>query len=166
VDIGFVGAGGLLDYPLAQGGSVLISAHRSLLNLFTDNIGLDGVPIYTNLFSRARIAATAKDDLSILSLSGMDSININPCSGDWLETNTINTQYSGWRTTNGIRWQHLYSGSSYGVATLSDSEQAQRIDQQDQLLSPNYVNIDVPSCFVVGVKPIYHEKTLDGQTTG
>jgi hypothetical protein len=166
LDAGFVGAGGLLDFPLAHGGSFLISGHRSLLNLFTDNIGLNGVPIYTNAFARARINLTPKDEVSILSLSGIDSIKINPCFGDYFETNTINTQYSGWRTTNGIRWQHFYSGSTYGIATLSDSEQAQRIDQQDQLLSQNYVNIDVPSCFVVGSKPVYHEKTLDGQTTG
>jgi len=165
VDIGFVGAGGLLDYPLAHGGSFLISAHRSLLNLFTDNIGLDGVPIYTNLFSRARIAATAKDDLSILSLSGMDSININPCSGDWLETNTINTQYSGWRTTNGVRWQHIYSGLSSGVLTLANSEQAQDIEQEDQTLSQNYSDINAASCAIKGSKSVYREKTLDGQTT-
>lgn len=165
LDAGFVGVGGLLDTPLAHGGALLLSAHRSLLNVFTDDIGLDGVPIYTNAFGRARINLTPKDELSILSLNGIDSININPCSGNWFETNTINTQYSGWRTTNGIRWQHIYSGVSAGVATLSDSEQTQRIDQQDQLLSPNYSNINAASCHVIGSQSVYHEHTHDGQTT-
>jgi hypothetical protein len=166
LDVGFVGAGGLLDYPLAHGGSFVISAHRSLLNLFTNNIGLDGVPIYTNLFGRARIAASPKDDVSILSLSGMDSIDINPCSGDWDETNTINTQYSGWRTTNGVRWQHFYSGVSSGVLTLSDSEQAQNIEQGDQLLSPSYSKFNAANCAIIGSEPVYQENTVDGQTTG
>lgn len=166
LDAGYIGTGGLFDFPLAHGGSFLISGHRSLLNLFTNNIGLNGVPIYTNLFSRARISATPKDEVSVLSLSGVDSIKINPCFGDYFETNTIDTQYSGWRTTNGIRWQHFYSGSTYGIATLSDSEQAQHIDQQDQLLSPNYANVVTSNCSVVGSKPVYHERTLDGQTTG
>lgn len=166
LDVGFVGAGGLLDSPLPHGGSLLLSAHRSLLNLFTDNIGLDGVPIYTNAFGRARLNVSPKDEISVLSLSGVDSININPCSGDWFETNTIDTQYSGWRTTNGMRWQHMYSEASSGTATLSDSEQAQHIDQEDQLLSPNYAHIDAASCHVVGSKPVYRENTLEGQTTG
>lgn len=166
LDVGFVGAGGLLDYPLRHGGSVLVSAHRSLLNLFTNNIGLDGVPIYSNAFSRARLNLTAKDEVSLLTLSGVDSIDINPCSGDWLETNTINTQYSGWRTTNGVRWLHVYSPESSGIATLSDSEQAQNIDQQDQLLSPYYLKINAASCHVADSQSVYSEHTLDGQSTG
>jgi hypothetical protein len=165
LDVGFVGAGGLLDSPLPRGGSLLLSAHRSLLNLFTDDIGINGVPIYSNAFGRARLNLSPKDEVSFLSLSGMDSLNINPCSGDWFETNTINTQYSGWRTTNGARWQHVYSGSSSGVATVSDSEQAQRIYQEDQLLSPRYDQIDATSCHVIGSMPVYRETSLEGQTT-
>jgi len=166
IDVGIVGAGGLLDYPLARSGSLLVSAHRSLLNLFTNNIGLDGVPIYTNLFARARSNITPRDEVSLLTLSGIDSININPCGGDWLETNTIDTQYSGWRTTNGMRWQHLYSSRSFGIVTLSDSEQAQNINQQDQALSPSYSNVNAASCVVANSQSVYSEKTLDGQTTG
>lgn len=165
LDVGFVGAGGLLDSPLPHGGSLLLSAHRSLLNLFTNDIGLNGVPIYTNAFGRARLNVSPNDEVSVLSLSGVDSININPCSGDWFETSTIDTQYSGWRTTNGVRWLHVYPGGSSGIVTLSDSEQAQHINQEDQLLSPNYTQIDAANCHVIGSKPVYRENTLEGQTT-
>lgn len=165
LDVGIVGAGGLIDYPFAHGGSLLISGHRSLLNFFTNNIGLDGVPIYTNIFGKAQVNVSPKDEVNLLSLSGIDSININPCSGNWFETSTIATQYSGWRSTNGLRWQHIFSGLSSGVAILSDSEQAQNIDQEDQQLSPNYSDINASSCKVTGAQPVYHEKTLDGQTT-
>lgn len=165
LDVGFVGAGGMFDSPLPHGGSLLLSAHRSLLNLFTDDIGLNGVPIYTNLFGRARLNISPKDEVSLLSISGVDSINIDPCSGDWFETNTINTQYHGWRTTNGLRWQHVYSGASYGTATLSDSEQAQHINQQDQQFSANYSDIDAANCHVTGTKTVYRENSLEGQST-
>lgn len=165
LDAGFVGAGGLLDAPLPHGGSLLVSAHRSLLNLFTNNIGLDGVPIYTNAFGRARLDLSPKDEFDVLSLSGVDSININPCSGDWLETNTIDTQYSGWRTTDGVRWIHAYSGLTSGTAIVSDSEQVQRIDQEDQSLAPNYTTFNALNCQVDGAESVYHEHTHDGQTT-
>ena len=165
LDVGIVGAGGILDYPLPHGGSFLVSAHRSLLNLFTNNIGINGVPIYTNMFGRARINITPKDSIDLLSISGVDSININPCSGDFYETNTINTQYSGWRTTNGIQWLHSYSGFTSGTGTLSDSEQSQAIGQQDQQLSNHYAKFNAYSCSVVGSTTVYSENTHDGMTT-
>ena len=165
IDVGFVGAGGLFEYPLKRRGSLLLSAHRSLLNLFTNNIGLDGVPIYTNTFASAKINVTSKDYINALSIGGFDSINIKPCSGDWLETNPIDTQYSGWRTTNGVKWQHVYSGSLESIVTLADSEQYQDIDQEDQTLSPIYSQIQVTSCNMYGDINIYHEHTLDGQST-
>ena len=165
LDVGIVGAGGLLDYPLSHGGSVLLSAHRSLLNFFTNNIGIDGVPIYTNMFGRARINMTPNDSLNLLSISGVDSLNINPCSGDFFETNTINTQYTGWRTTNGMQWLHSYSGFTSGTATLSDSEQNQSIGQQDQQLSNQYSTFNAYSCSVVGSQTVYSENTHDGMTT-
>ncbi|HEV7236977.1 MAG TPA: TonB-dependent receptor, partial [Ktedonobacteraceae bacterium] len=63
-------------------------------------------------------------------------------------------------------WQHTYSGVSYGTVTLSDSEQAQNIDQEDQVLSQSYSNINAASCAISNSKPVYEEKTHDGQTTG
>src|SRR5580658_10183827 len=47
-DVGVFGVGFVRDTPLPNNGSLLFSAHRSLLSLFTDDIGLNGVPIYTN----------------------------------------------------------------------------------------------------------------------
>ncbi|WP_164981449.1 TonB-dependent receptor plug domain-containing protein [Silvibacterium dinghuense] len=162
VDAGFIGAGFISERPFLDNGSILVTAHRSLLNLFTNNIGLSGVPIYTNALSRAEWNPTANDSLSIDSLTGIDSIRITPDRDDPFETNTIDTQYSGWRLTNGIRWRHMYSRDGFGVWTLSNSEQRLNIDQQDQLfddtLSPGANRDDNP------LVPVYSESTHDGMT--
>ncbi|WP_446742555.1 TonB-dependent receptor plug domain-containing protein [Silvibacterium acidisoli] len=161
-DIGFVGTGFIRQTSFKGDGSLLITAHRSLLNLFTNDIGLNGVPIYTNAFSRAEWNPTSADEVSIDSLGGFDSLNITPTNDDKAETSTINMQYSGWRFTNGVRWRHTYSPQSFGVWTLSDSEDDETIHQEDQLFNnfplPGYNTITTP------LTPVYSQLTHDGVT--
>jgi hypothetical protein len=58
---------------LAQGrGSILLSAHRSILNLFTDDIGIGGAPIYTNGLARVELNPDSRDGIALLSLTGAD----------------------------------------------------------------------------------------------
>jgi hypothetical protein len=163
-DAGFIGAGIIRETPFGDNGALLFSVHRSLLNLFTNNIGLNGVPVYTNMLTHARWEPSSVDFLSVDSLSGVDSINIAPQGLDGAETNTIHTQYKGWRTTNGISWRHIYSPHSFGTLTLSDSEQEQDIRQEDQLFDdtvpPGYTIKNVP------LVPVYSELTHDGITNG
>ncbi len=162
-DFGFVGAGGVSLLPLGQQGSLLISAHHSMLNLFTNDIGLNGVPTYTNLLLRAQLAPSSSDQLTLLSLSGFDSLAITPCDLDAEETLTINTQYSGWRTTNALRWRHIYSPTFFAVLTASDSEQQQNLVQEDQfyqvLQSTRQAAQNLP------LIPVYSEFSHDGRAT-
>lgn len=160
VEVGFVGAGLTVERPTNGNGVMLLSAHRSLLNLFTDNIGLNGVPIYSNFLLHARKPISPYDSLSILSLGGMDSIDITPQAFDNWETNTIDTQYRGWRVTNGVQWQHSFSERSFGVVTLADSEEEEDIHQQDQML-----NNTMPAGFTrstLPATPVYSQETHDG----
>lgn len=159
-DFGFIGAGGIQDAPLRNNGSILVSAHRSLLNLFTNNIGLNGVPIYTNALVHAQLNPGESDSIVIDSLGGIDSININPIGLDEAETNTIDTQYQGWRTTTGIRWRHIYSPRAFGTFTLSESEQNQNIQQQDQLFDDTV--LPGQNAQTVPLVPVYSELTHDG----
>jgi hypothetical protein len=159
-DFGFIGAGGISEWPLPNGGSLLLSGHRSLLNLFTNDIGLDGVPIYSNALARARWKPTQNDEITLLSLGGMDSIDITPEARDLLETSQIQEQYNGWRLTGGVRWQHLYSPGSFGTLTLSNSEQQEHIEEQDQLLDDTPpAGGNARSDVLV---PVYAERTLNG----
>ena len=159
-DVGFVGAGIIRETPFRRNGVLLLSAHRSLLNLFTNNIGLNGVPIYTNLVTRARWEPNSADSISADSIGGIDTIRITPQDLDNAETNTINTQYDGWRMTNGLRWRHVSSPRRFGTVTLSDSEQEQAIHQQDQL----YDNVMPHGYSVKNLPPttVYSELTHEG----
>lgn len=159
-DLGFVGAGGLSELPLGNGGSLLVSAHRSLLNLFTNDIGLDGVPIFSNELVSARWKVGPNNAFEILSLGGLDSIRITPAALDRWETSTIQMQYGGWRVTNGFRWRHLFSSSKFGVLTVSDSEQHERINEQDQFFNHNVPGENSAQSYLL--TPVYAELTHDG----
>jgi hypothetical protein len=134
-EAGYIGAGGLVVAPLGSNGSILGAAHQSFLNLIDQNIGLGGTPIYNNMLWTGEINPNASDELSFLSLSGFDSIKMEPGGPghDCVGTSQIDMQYTGWRMTNGLRWRHTYSPHSFGVVTLTDSEDQENIQQEDTL---------------------------------
>jgi TonB dependent receptor len=135
-DIGIEGMGGLLEKQI-HGGDLLASAHKGFLELM-DSAGIGGLPSYQNELLRFRKSSPDGDRLTMLHLGGMDSVSMDLCPVDPWSFTSINSQYSGWRETTGLEWQHVYSTRSFGVATISDSEQTEHIDQQDQLPDPTH----------------------------
>lgn len=157
MEAGISGAGGLIQRPLPNGGSVLLSAHRSVLNYMTSDIGVNGVPIYTNGFAKADWAPDSKDQLSLLDISGADSIDMNPQPCDPGVTWPIRTQYGGLRSTDGLNWQRFPSSRSSSAFTFSYSFQNQDIGQQWQTAKPG------GNCLhSIKETPVYTERTHDG----
>lgn len=148
-EIGIAGMGGSRSVPWGDG-SLFVSARRSILNLLTDDIGLNGVPIYSNALIRADRRVDDRNTWWGLSLTGIDSIKIHPSATDSWETNPYDIHYQGWRNTTGLNWQHVLSARSFGVLSLSNSEQSQNVLQDAQLLNE---------------APIYSENTSDGVST-
>jgi hypothetical protein len=134
VDAGIQGLGGLFEKQF-HGNDLLASAHKGFLQLF-ESAGIGGLPAYQNEMIRFRRSSASGNRLTILHLAGMDSVEVNDCPTDYLSTTSINSQYSGWRETTGVEWQHVYSSRSFGIASISDSEQVEHIYQQDQLPDP------------------------------
>lgn len=134
VDVGMEGMGGLIETQF-HGNDVLASAHKGFLQ-FMQSAGIGGLPAYQNELIRLRRTSSSGDRLTILHLAGMDSVAEKPCPLDPLSTTSINSRYSGWRETTGMEWQHVYSARSFGIATISDSEEIEDISQQDQLPDP------------------------------
>lgn len=130
LDAGISGAGGFLLRPLGKTGSVLFAGHRSILNLITNDIGMNGVPIYTNWLGQAEWSPGEKDHLSLLSLSGNDEIDIAPYSCDPGLTVPDSTRYHGSRSTSGLGWQHVFGPAMVSTFTASYSYQGQDIVQQ------------------------------------
>jgi hypothetical protein len=157
LSLGISGGGGLFQRTLPHNGSFLVSAHRSILNLVTNDIGINGVPIYTNGMARLELKPSDRDMLSFFSLSGADSIDMTPCQSPGA-TSIFQTQYSGWRTTGGLIWGHNFSPRVTSDLTASYSLTRQNIGQQQQTggLNANQV------CDTASVLPIYSEDSLNG----
>lgn len=163
IGMGIAGGGGFVDQPLGKSGSLLLSAHRSVLNLVTNDIGLNGVPIYTNGLARADWSPSSHNHIAALSLTGADSINITPQPCDDGDTNPFQTEYGGMRSTDGLVWQHTHSPSMLSTVTVSYSAQGQLIGQQEQ--STMYLN--QPNCSKEPYQStsVYQEHTRDGFST-
>lgn len=164
-EVGYIGAGGLLLAPLGHNGSILGSAHQSFMNLISSNIGLGGTPVYNNMLWAANLPTSPTDEFDLLSLSGFDTITMDPGGPQGLNcigTNEIHMQYTGWRTTNGLRWRHSYSRTSFGMLTVSDSEDQENINQDDMFW-------EVPSGAGAKAKetapiPVYSQISRDGRS--
>jgi hypothetical protein len=128
---GITGAGGLYLRALPHNGSLLLSAHRSILNLVTNDIGINGVPVYTNGLARLELNPSDRDTISIFSLTGADSIDMTPCSSPGATSN-YQTQYAGWRTTEALNWRHNYSPQLSSNLSASSTVTSQQIGQQQQ----------------------------------
>ena len=155
---GIAGAGGLYQRALARKGSLLLSAHRSILNLVTNDIGINGVPTYTNGMAHLDLNPTTRDTLSFLSLSGADSIDMTPCPSPGA-TSIYQTQYSGWRTTEAISWRHNYSPQVTSNLIASSSLTRQKIGQQQQI---GEVLDKSGNCHTVILLPTYNEDSRNG----
>jgi len=155
---GIAGAGGLYQRALAHKGSLLLSAHRSLLSLVTNDIGINGVPTYENGMARLELNPSDRDTLSIFSLSGADSIEMTPCpSPD--ATSIYQTKYSGWRTTEALSWRHNYSPQVIANLTASSSLIRQNIGQQQQI---GEVIDHSGNCHPVTLLSTYNENSRTG----
>jgi len=167
-DFGIQGVGGLVEQRI-HGGDLLVSGHHGLLDTVTQDAGMSGVPTYTNALTRYRRRNASGNQFTLLNVAGWDSIDVTPCQSDQVETSSINSQYSGWRETTGIAWQHVYSKNSFAVASISDSEQVEHIHQQDQYVDPTKASPLRMACPIpkelAHTTPVYMEDTNNGYSS-
>jgi hypothetical protein len=150
LELGIAGAGGTTVTPFGHEGSLLFSGRQSVLQYGTNDIGLNGVPKFRNVLLRAEDHPTARDSWWGVSLTGIDSLAVHPSATDTAETNPYDIAYTGWRSTSGINWQHVFAPSAFGVLSAANSMQTQSIGENDQ---------------VAGNASIYNEQTRDNITT-
>lgn len=160
------GLGGFWNMPVGEKSSLLLAGDRSLFNLVTDDIGLDGVPIYTNGMARLLWSPTKNDEISVLSLSGGDTITVSPCAADMSESLTIDTQYGGLRSTNGLVWLHTHGPATVSKFSASYAMQQLDIAQQDQLVDGAYAaGMSTNGCTPSNTTSVYKQNALDSLTT-
>ena len=156
LDLGISGGGGFVQQPLTKNSSLLLSARRGVLNMVTNDIGINGVPVYTNGMGQMEWVHGMTDHVLLLSLNGADSINITPNPCDPGVSSRVQAQYGGNRSTNGLVWQHAMDPSIVSTLTVSYSFQRQLMNQQEQRAT---------SCHIVPIykaPELYNEHSMDG----
>ena len=75
--LGFAGAGAILEGPINAGkGSWVVSARRSFLDLFTQDVGFGGVPVVYAFNAKAVYDLTPRDRIWMVNIAGIDEIRL------------------------------------------------------------------------------------------
>jgi hypothetical protein len=123
IDLGLGGLGLISTRHLPSQGYAMISMRRSFLNLFTNDIGIDGVPIYQSVMATLVRPISSRDTISGFALGGMDTIAIHPVLADWEDPFTFSDRARSNRFNIGLRWQHSYSSRGIGSLSLTQSNE-------------------------------------------
>ena len=127
VTLGFAGLGAAADGPLAHGrGSWVVSARRSFLDAFTNDVGIGGVPVTYTLNAKAVYDFGASDRVWAVNVTGADKIRLGmtDTTPNDQEVFNFDIRYRGWRSATGVNWQHLFGARAVGLFGVTTSRAA------------------------------------------
>ena len=167
--LGFAGGGAILEGPIKKNrGSWIVSARRSFLDLFTNDVGFGGVPILYTFNAKALYDLTPRDRVWAVSVSGVDNIRLGAKEeqkADDEEVNNLDIRYDGWRSANGFNWQRLLGGNTVGLLGVTHSE-AQVGSMVRDLIRNGPRPPGVPVDTVIARAPlIYSDDSREGEST-
>jgi hypothetical protein len=166
--VGFAGAGGIVEGPFGGGkGSWVVSARRSFLDLFTEDIGVGGVPVLYTLNGKAVYDFSPRDRLWVVNLSGWDNIRLgyrDDPTAEADELSTLDIRYDGWRAATGVSWQRLFGSRGVGLLGLTHStaKVGQRV--RDLLVDGEPPTGSLPEAIAAG-RTVFFEDSREGETT-
>jgi hypothetical protein len=129
--LGFAGAGAILEGPINAGnGSWVVSARRSFLDLFTEDVGFGGVPVVYSFNAKAVYDLTPRDRIWLVNIAGIDEIRLGLSDSTDLDEQIANfdIRYRGWRSATGFNWQRVFGSRGVGLLGITHSEA--KVDQQ------------------------------------
>ncbi len=175
--VGFAGAGLVLEGPIHKGkGSWIVSARRSFLDLFTNDIGFGGVPVVYTTNSKVVYDLSPKDRIWVANLTGIDKIRLGPPEGnrfgqraeetsDFSGLDEFDIRYDGWRSATGFNWQRVFGTRGVGLLGVTHSEAAVNSRIRD-LVRFSVPDLDAPVVDIIGQSPlIYGENSREGEST-
>lgn len=173
--VGFAGAGAVLEGPLRKGkGSWIVSARRSFLDFFTDDIGIGGVPVVYTTNSKVVYDLSPKDRIWVANLTGFDDIRLGPPEAntfgqrapeDRSGLDELDIRYDGWRSATGFNWQRVFGARGVGLLGLTHSEAAVNSRVRD-LVRFSVPGLDRPVTDVIADSPlVFGENSREGETT-
>jgi outer membrane receptor protein involved in Fe transport len=167
--LGFAGAGTILEGPINKGkGSWIVSARRSFLDLFTDNIGFGGVPVAYTYNAKAVYDFSPRDRVWVANISGNDRIRLGAADGNDdqdEEINNLDINYNGWRAATGFNWQRLFGERGVGLLGVTNSEARIRSTVKD------LVRLGIPPAGqtaaqqIAGAPTVFSENSSEGEST-
>jgi hypothetical protein len=166
--LGFAGAGAILEGPINAGkGSWVVSARRSFLDLFTQDIGIGGVPVLYSFNAKAVYDLTPRDRIWVVNLAGIDEVRLGLTDSTDLDEEIANfdIRYDGWRSATGFNWQRTFGSRGVGLFGVTHSE-AKVGQQVKDLVAEGVPPPGVPPEVVIARSPVvYFEDSREGETT-
>ncbi len=166
--LGFAGVGGIAEGPLAGGrGSWIVSARRSFLDIFTDDVGFGGVPVLYTLNSKFVYDINQQDRIWAVNISGIDRIRLGRTAASAEEEPdevfNFDIRYRGWRSATGFNWQHAFGGRAVGLLGVTQSSARVRSTVKDLLRSgPS----NLPADALISQSPVvFSEDSGEDETT-
>lgn len=173
--LGFAGAGGIVEGPIGGRGSWVASVRRSFLDLFTNDIGIGGVPVLYTVNAKAVYDVSSRDRVWVVNVSGWDNIRLGYTADTELddELSTLDIRYDGWRAASGVNWQRVFGDVGVGLLGISHAEAktGQRVrdlvrdsapTQPMPMPSPLPTN---PDDLIASSPTVYEEDSRERETT-
>lgn len=166
--LGFAGAGLIVEGPIREGrGSWIASVRRSFLDVFTDDIGIGGVPVLYTLNAKAVYDLSPRDRVWVVNVAGADRIRLGLDEATDLDEELANfdIRYQGWRSATGLNWQHLFG--SRGVGLLGVATSTATVSQQvKDLVRDRVPPAGTPPDEIIAAGPIvYVEDSTEREST-
>jgi hypothetical protein len=170
--LGFAGAGVILEGPITVGkesgkGSWVISARRSFLDLFTEDVGFGGVPVVYAFNAKAVYDVTSRDRIWMVNIAGVDEIRLGLSESTDLDEEIANfdIRYDGWRSATGFNWQRVFGARGVGLFGITHSE-AKVGQQVKDLVADGVPPPGVAPDVLIDRSPVvYFENSRESETT-
>jgi hypothetical protein len=166
--LGFAGAGVILEGPINAGqGSWVVSARRSFLDLFTQDVGFGGVPVVYSINAKAVYDIGPRDRVWMVNVAGVDEIRLGLSESSDLEDEIANfdIRYDGWRSATGFNWQSVFGSRGVGLFGVTHSE-AKVGQQVKDLVAQGAPSPVLRPDEVIAQSPIvYSEDSREGEST-
>ena len=167
--VGFLGAGGVLEGPLAGGkGSWIVSARRSFLDVFTDDIGVGGVPVIYALNAKVVYDLTDRDRIWFVNITGKDDLRLGATASSTSEDSelaTLDIRYGGWRTAAGLNWQRVFGDRGVGLLGVTYSSASVDSPYKDLLRAPVPPAGSSLDDIIESAPVIFSEDSIERETT-
>jgi hypothetical protein len=169
VSVGFLGAGGVFEGPIGGGkGSWIVSARRSFLDFFTDDIGVGGVPVIYALNMKAVYDLSERDRVWAVNITGVDRLRLGATTeSDPAESElaTLDIVYDGYRSATGVNWQRVFGSRGVGLLGVTQSVANVETAYKDLLRAPPGGADDSLDALIARSPVIYSEDSIERETT-